>query len=159
MKDCGWRKLIFLPWGREDKKAVGYRTVWFWGVFKENSCVLKASTNKGIFLAQGKRIIDEEGVESINDMFHENAMLQTENNNLRVRIKAMQETVDALRARITQLVSDQANQVLARAGTCLGWGGWWINFWRAPDVLCVDYLLKTVDIEMLNFHVQPIILS
>ncbi|XP_074231136.1 kinesin-like protein KIF21A isoform X9 [Camelus bactrianus] len=64
----------------------------------------------------GKRIINEEGVESINDMFHENAMLQTENNNLRVRIKAMQETVDALRARITQLVSDQANQVLARAG-------------------------------------------
>ncbi|XP_029403766.1 kinesin-like protein KIF21A isoform X7 [Mus pahari] len=64
----------------------------------------------------GKRIIDEEGVESINDMFHENAMLQTENNNLRVRIKAMQETVDALRARITQLVSEQANQVLARAG-------------------------------------------
>ncbi|XP_036914064.1 kinesin-like protein KIF21A isoform X9 [Sturnira hondurensis] len=64
----------------------------------------------------GKRIIDEEGVESINDMFHENAMLQTENNNLRVRIKAMQETVDALRTRVTQLVSDQANQVLARAG-------------------------------------------
>uniref|UniRef100_A0A8C5JY66 Kinesin-like protein KIF21A n=1 Tax=Jaculus jaculus TaxID=51337 RepID=A0A8C5JY66_JACJA len=64
----------------------------------------------------GKRIIDEEGVESINDMFHENAMLQTENNNLRVRIKAMQETVDALRARVTQLVSDQANQVLTRAG-------------------------------------------
>ncbi|KAB0401289.1 hypothetical protein E2I00_005900 [Balaenoptera physalus] len=63
----------------------------------------------------GKRIIDEEGVESINDMFHENAMLQTENNNLRVRIKAMQETVDVLRTRITQLVSDQANQVLARA--------------------------------------------
>ncbi|XP_070803891.1 kinesin-like protein KIF21A isoform X5 [Pituophis catenifer annectens] len=64
----------------------------------------------------GKKIIDEEGVESINDMFHENAMLQTENNNLRVRIKAMQETIDALRARITQLASDQANQVLARAG-------------------------------------------
>uniref|UniRef100_A0A8D0HI31 Kinesin family member 21A n=1 Tax=Sphenodon punctatus TaxID=8508 RepID=A0A8D0HI31_SPHPU len=64
----------------------------------------------------GKRIIDEEGVESINDMFHENAMLQTENNNLRIRIKAMQETVDVLRSRITQLVSDQANQVLARAG-------------------------------------------
>uniref|UniRef100_A0A8C3TZE9 Kinesin-like protein KIF21A n=1 Tax=Catharus ustulatus TaxID=91951 RepID=A0A8C3TZE9_CATUS len=64
----------------------------------------------------GKRIIDEEGVESINDMFHENAMLQTENNNLRVRIKAMQETIDALRARITQLMSDQANQVLARTG-------------------------------------------
>jgi hypothetical protein len=56
-------------------------------------------------------------------MFHENAMLQTENNNLRVRIKAMQETVDALRSRITQLVSDQANQVLARAGMCMGVAG------------------------------------
>ncbi|KAG8439901.1 hypothetical protein GDO86_005894 [Hymenochirus boettgeri] len=64
----------------------------------------------------GKRIIDEEGVESINDMFHENAMLQTENNNLRMRIKAMQETIDALRTRVTQLMSDQANQILARAG-------------------------------------------
>ncbi|XP_053321337.1 kinesin-like protein KIF21A isoform X4 [Spea bombifrons] len=64
----------------------------------------------------GKRIIDEEGVESINDMVHENAMLQTENSNLRVRIKAMQETIDALRMRLTQLMSDQANQVLARAG-------------------------------------------
>ncbi|XP_070611430.1 kinesin-like protein KIF21A isoform X5 [Erythrolamprus reginae] len=64
----------------------------------------------------GKKIIDEEGVESINDMFHENAMLQTENNNLRVRIKAMQETIDALRARITQVSCDQVNQVLARAG-------------------------------------------
>uniref|UniRef100_A0A8B9TJB8 Kinesin family member 21A n=1 Tax=Anas platyrhynchos TaxID=8839 RepID=A0A8B9TJB8_ANAPL len=73
----------------------------------------------------GKRIIDEEGVESINDMFHENAMLQTENNNLRVRIKAMQETIDALRARVTQLVSDQANQVLARAGML------WVNLSRA----------------------------
>jgi len=61
-------------------------------------------------------------VESINDMFHENAMLQTENNNLRVRIKAMQETVDALRTRITQLVSDQANQVLVKAGMCVGCG-------------------------------------
>nr|DBA31288.1 TPA: hypothetical protein GDO54_007164 [Pyxicephalus adspersus] len=64
----------------------------------------------------GKRIINEDGNESINDMFHENAMLQTENNNLRMRIKAMQETVDALRTRITQLMSDQANQVLSRAG-------------------------------------------
>lgn len=76
-------------------------------------------------------------MESINDMFHENAMLQTENNNLRVRIKAMQETVDALRARITQLLSDQANQVLARAGMCVGWDERGINFWRAWNILCV----------------------
>lgn len=43
-------------------------------------------------------------------------MLQTENDNLRMRVKAMQETIDALRTRLTQLMSDQANQVLARAG-------------------------------------------
>ncbi|XP_032380168.1 kinesin-like protein KIF21A isoform X6 [Etheostoma spectabile] len=64
----------------------------------------------------GKRLTGEDGVESFSDMFHENAMLQTENSNLRVRVKAMQETIDAQRARLTQLISDQANQVLARAG-------------------------------------------
>ncbi|XP_072530317.1 kinesin-like protein KIF21A isoform X4 [Salminus brasiliensis] len=64
----------------------------------------------------GKRMVGEDGLESINDMVHENSMLQTENNNLRVRVKAMQETIDAQRARLTQLLSDQANQVLAKAG-------------------------------------------
>ncbi|XP_028814898.1 kinesin-like protein KIF21A isoform X2 [Denticeps clupeoides] len=64
----------------------------------------------------GKRIVGEDGMESISDMFHENSMLQTENTNLRVRVKAMQETINAQRARLTQLLSDQANQTLARAG-------------------------------------------
>uniref|UniRef100_A0AAY4CGR5 Kinesin motor domain-containing protein n=1 Tax=Denticeps clupeoides TaxID=299321 RepID=A0AAY4CGR5_9TELE len=64
----------------------------------------------------GKRMVGEDGMESVNDMVHENAMLQTENNNLRVRVKAMQETIDAQRARLTQLLSDQANQNLARMG-------------------------------------------
>ncbi|KAM4615073.1 kinesin-like protein KIF21A isoform 2-T2 [Polymixia lowei] len=64
----------------------------------------------------GKRMVGEDGVEGINDMVHENSMLQTENNHLRVRVKAMQETIDAQRARLTQLLSDQANQALARAG-------------------------------------------
>ncbi|XP_014003284.2 kinesin-like protein KIF21A isoform X1 [Salmo salar] len=64
----------------------------------------------------GKRLVGEDGMDSINDMFHENSMLQTENSNLRIRVKAMQETIDAQRARLTQYLSDQANQVLARAG-------------------------------------------
>ncbi|XP_051238849.1 kinesin-like protein KIF21A isoform X2 [Dicentrarchus labrax] len=64
----------------------------------------------------GKRMAGEDGVESFSDMFHENSMLQTENSNLRVRVKAMQETIDAQRARLTQLLSDQANQALSRAG-------------------------------------------
>ncbi|XP_058480470.1 kinesin-like protein KIF21A isoform X2 [Solea solea] len=64
----------------------------------------------------GKRMVGEDGVEGINDLVHENSMLQTENNHLRVRVKAMQETIDAQRARLTQILSDQANQTLARAG-------------------------------------------
>lgn len=61
-------------------------------------------------------MIGEDGLESINDMYHENSMLQMENQNLRVRVKAMQETIDAQRARLTQLISDQASQALAKAG-------------------------------------------
>ncbi|XP_032895499.1 kinesin-like protein KIF21A isoform X2 [Amblyraja radiata] len=64
----------------------------------------------------GKRLIGDDGVESINDMFHENTMLHTENNNLRMRVKAMQETIESLRSRVTQLLSDQVNQVLAKSG-------------------------------------------
>uniref|UniRef100_A0A8C7RV27 Kinesin family member 21A n=1 Tax=Oncorhynchus mykiss TaxID=8022 RepID=A0A8C7RV27_ONCMY len=64
----------------------------------------------------GKRMVGEDGMESINDMAHENSMLQTENSNLRIRVKAMQETIDAQRARLTQYLSDQANQVLAKVG-------------------------------------------
>ncbi|XP_054608893.1 kinesin-like protein KIF21A isoform X2 [Dunckerocampus dactyliophorus] len=64
----------------------------------------------------GKRIVGEDGMEGINDLVHENSMLQTENNNLRVRVKAMQETIDAQRARLTQMLSDGANHALAKAG-------------------------------------------
>ena len=56
---------------------------------------------------QGKRVIDPDGVETINDMFHENTMLQTENNNIRTRIKALQETVESLTARNTQLLAER----------------------------------------------------
>lgn len=66
--------------------------------------------------AQGKRMVGEDGMEGINDLVHENSMLQTENNNLRVRVKAMQETIDAQRGRLTQILSDHANQALAKAG-------------------------------------------
>lgn len=79
---------------------------------EEMSCVAQEE----LCMLQGKRMIGEDGVESFSDMYHENSMLQTENSNLRVRVKAMQETIDAQRARLTQLLSDQANQALARAG-------------------------------------------
>lgn len=56
---------------------------------------------------KGKRVVMN-GEESINDMYHENTMLQTEINNLRVRIKAMQETIEALTVKNTQLLADKA---------------------------------------------------
>lgn len=57
---------------------------------------------------QGKRIVDEDGLETVNDMFYENTMLQDEVNNLRTRIKVMQETIDNLTSKNTQLLSEKA---------------------------------------------------
>lgn len=68
-------------------------------------------------------------MEGINDLVHENSMLQTENNNLRVRVKAMQETIDAQRTRLTQILSDQASQVLAKAGGLVVSGCMPRTFW------------------------------
>ena len=57
---------------------------------------------------QGKRLIDTDGVETFNDMFHENTMLQTDNDSLRLRIKAMQETIEALKERNIKLLAERA---------------------------------------------------
>ncbi|KAK7079815.1 Kinesin-like protein kif21b, partial [Halocaridina rubra] len=56
---------------------------------------------------QGKRIIGEDGSEAINDMFHENQMLVSETNNMRNRIKAMQETIDMLTTKNTSLLAEK----------------------------------------------------
>ena len=40
-----------------------------------------------VCIFQGKRQVGEDGVDTFNDMFHENTMLQTDNNGLRQRIK------------------------------------------------------------------------
>ncbi|XP_067913305.1 kinesin-like protein KIF21B isoform X1 [Heterodontus francisci] len=64
----------------------------------------------------GKRVIGEDGSEGYNDLCHENAMLQKENDTLRMRVKAMQETIDALNNRVTQLLSNEVTQIIASAG-------------------------------------------
>ncbi|XP_058860690.1 kinesin-like protein KIF21B isoform X2 [Acipenser ruthenus] len=64
----------------------------------------------------GKRVVGEDGSEGFSDLFQENAMLQKESDTLRMRVKAMQETIDALNNRITQLLSNEICQVLAKAG-------------------------------------------
>ncbi|XP_059982506.1 kinesin-like protein KIF21B isoform X2 [Lagenorhynchus albirostris] len=64
----------------------------------------------------GKRVIGEDGAEGYSDLFRENAMLQKENGALRLRVKAMQEAIDAINSRVTQLMSQEANLLLAKAG-------------------------------------------
>uniref|UniRef100_A0A8C4V722 Kinesin family member 21B n=1 Tax=Falco tinnunculus TaxID=100819 RepID=A0A8C4V722_FALTI len=64
----------------------------------------------------GKRVIQEDGSEGYSDLFRENAMLQKENSTLRMRVKAMQEAIDAINSRVTHLMSQEANLMLAKAG-------------------------------------------
>ncbi|XP_052558484.1 kinesin-like protein KIF21B isoform X1 [Tympanuchus pallidicinctus] len=64
----------------------------------------------------GKRVIGEDGSEGYSDLFRENAMLQKENSALRMRVKAMQEAIDSINNRVTQLMSQEANLMLAKAG-------------------------------------------
>ncbi|XP_078276850.1 kinesin-like protein KIF21B [Rhinoraja longicauda] len=64
----------------------------------------------------GKRVISADGTEGYNDLCHENAMLQKESDMLRMRLKAMQETIEALNNRVTQLLSNEAAQIIASAG-------------------------------------------
>ncbi|KAG7477784.1 hypothetical protein MATL_G00073150 [Megalops atlanticus] len=64
----------------------------------------------------GKRVVGEDGAEGFSDLFQENSMLQKENGTLRMRVKAMQETIDALNSRVTQLLSNEVNVLLAKSG-------------------------------------------
>lgn len=68
-------------------------------------------------------MIGEDGAEGYSDLFRENAMLQKENGALRLRVKAMQEAIDAINSRVTQLMSQEANLLLAKAGES-GAPGW-----------------------------------
>ncbi|XP_022162800.1 kinesin-like protein KIF21A [Myzus persicae] len=60
---------------------------------------------------QGKRTVNENGEECVNDTYLENTMLQTELTNMRTRIKAMQETIDVLITKNTQLLAEKATGV------------------------------------------------
>jgi len=56
---------------------------------------------------QGKRIVNEDGIVQINDMYHENNLLQTEINNLKTRIKVLQDTNDRLQQKNTELLTEK----------------------------------------------------
>lgn len=74
-----------------------------------STVALQAFCSKFCFCGwQGKRLVGEDGVEQVNDMFYENTMLQTENGNFRTRVKALQETVERLTVKNTELLAEQA---------------------------------------------------
>jgi hypothetical protein len=82
---------------------------------------------------QGKRMVKEDGTVMINDMFYENNMLQSEVNNLRTRVKAMQDTIDALKLKNTNLLTEKAT-------------GAWISSGSDNDVACmVQAYLKEIE--------------
>uniref|UniRef100_A0A0K0D2C6 Kinesin-like protein n=1 Tax=Angiostrongylus cantonensis TaxID=6313 RepID=A0A0K0D2C6_ANGCA len=54
---------------------------------------------------QGRRTVDSDGFESVNDQYHENVMLTAEVNQLRFRVKALQETNEILRSRNVDLLA------------------------------------------------------
>ncbi|XP_063914951.1 kinesin-like protein KIF21A isoform X1 [Zophobas morio] len=82
---------------------------------------------------QGKRIIGQDGTEMVNDMFYENNMLQGEVNNLRTRVKAMQDTIDSLTQKNTNLLAEKAT-------------GAWIGGGSDNDVACmVQAYLKEIE--------------
>ncbi|XP_035487264.2 kinesin-like protein KIF21B isoform X4 [Scophthalmus maximus] len=63
----------------------------------------------------GKRVACEDGSEGFSDLYQENAMLQRENDTLRLRVKAMQETIDHLNTRVTHLLANEVSTLLAKS--------------------------------------------
>jgi kinesin family member 21 len=66
---------------------------------------------------QGKRLVAQDGQESVNDMFHENRLLQTENGTLRTRLKALQETINSMTVRNAELQAQKAAAAWSKAGS------------------------------------------
>lgn len=74
--------------------------------------------DEGCVCVQGKRVAGEDGSEGYSDLYQENAMLQRENNTLRLRVKAMQETIDHLNTRVTHLLANEVSNLLIKSSTC-----------------------------------------
>ncbi|XP_038824291.1 kinesin-like protein KIF21B isoform X2 [Salvelinus namaycush] len=64
----------------------------------------------------GQRVMGEDCVEGFSDLFQENSMLQRENDTQRMRVKAMQETIDHLNTRVTTLLANDVSTLLAKSG-------------------------------------------
>ncbi|KAI0240410.1 hypothetical protein LSAT2_008900, partial [Lamellibrachia satsuma] len=58
-------------------------------------------------------MVDADGAERFNNMFHENLMFHTENN-LRMHVKALQQTVDGMTAKNIVLLAEHNTVMIAR---------------------------------------------
>ncbi|KAG7255224.1 hypothetical protein CRUP_018905 [Coryphaenoides rupestris] len=65
----------------------------------------------------GKRVASEDGSEGFSDLYQENVLLRRESDSLRLRVKAMQETIDHLNTRVTHMLANQINALLTKSGT------------------------------------------
>lgn len=61
-------------------------------------------------------MVSEDGHEAVNDMFHENRLLQAENQTMRTRLKALQETVNSMTVRNVELQAQKAASTWSKAG-------------------------------------------
>lgn len=59
----------------------------------------------------------EDGSEGFSDLYQESAMLRRENDTLRLRVKAMQETIDHLNTRVTHLLANEVSNLLIKSST------------------------------------------
>ncbi|VDM40579.1 unnamed protein product [Toxocara canis] len=66
---------------------------------------------------QGRITVGEDGVESFNDQYQENLLLHADVTQLRVRVKALQETSEVLRARNVQLMVEKEEALRQDDGT------------------------------------------
>lgn len=66
------------------------------------------NTDSFLSYFKGKRSTDSEGNTAVSDTFLENEMLLSENKRLQQRIKAMQDTINALTEKNTDLLTDTA---------------------------------------------------
>ena len=66
---------------------------------------------------KGRRVADQE---SVSDVVRENEVLKIENIGLRQRAKALNETVESLKSRNTQLVTDNEKLLLVQRANTTG---------------------------------------
>ncbi len=91
-----------------------------------------------VIALQGKRLVNVDGVEEINDMFQENTMMQAENNKLRQRIRALQETIETLTKRNAELIAQKDAMVISNTGSECSGLVYWV-FLAVSDFLIVDF--------------------